>query len=261
MRLGLVEMPAEQLAAPALVLAPHPDDETLGCGGTIVKKRRAGARVQVAFLTDGRAPHARFLGEGRIAELRRSEAMDACAALGLHTDDLVFLDYEDGALAEHAAAVEADVAALIRELRPTQVFAPCPWDVWPDHLTTAAVAAAAIARTGGVATLLGYAIWFWDRWPWTPSSPYGPLPLPRKLARAVVGHWRLWRRFTLGVALGDALEDKRAAFARHRSQIARLVDDPDWPVLGEVAGGRLLPMLLGELEVFAPAGPHDPPLA
>ena len=52
-RRRLREMTREELARPAVVLAPHPDDETLGCGGTLIRKARAGAPLKVVLMTDG----------------------------------------------------------------------------------------------------------------------------------------------------------------------------------------------------------------
>jgi hypothetical protein len=48
----------------AVVFAPHPDDETLGCGGTIVRKIRAGARVRLVVMTDGGSSHRELLPAG-----------------------------------------------------------------------------------------------------------------------------------------------------------------------------------------------------
>ncbi len=64
-RRATVASPTE-LMVPTVVVAPHPDDETLGCGVLIAAKRRLGAEVAVVFLTDGAASHPQF-GSDRLA--------------------------------------------------------------------------------------------------------------------------------------------------------------------------------------------------
>ncbi len=55
--LGSTEIPTRELARSALVFSPHPDDECLGCGGTIIRKKQAGSTVKIVHLTDGSRSH------------------------------------------------------------------------------------------------------------------------------------------------------------------------------------------------------------
>ena len=66
----LKEYEARDLVRPALVFAPHQDDETLGCGGTILKKRAAGAEVGLVFLADGGTSHEKLMVPQEMATLR-----------------------------------------------------------------------------------------------------------------------------------------------------------------------------------------------
>src|SRR5258707_15716528 len=68
-----------------LVLAPHPDDESLGCGGAIALLRQRGIRVTIAVITDGQAshPNSRLLPSSVLIQLRRQEALEAASALGV----------------------------------------------------------------------------------------------------------------------------------------------------------------------------------
>jgi len=238
---------ADELAASAVVLAPHPDDEVLGCGGTVIRKRAAGAPVAIAWLTDGRKSHAHLMDADELAALRRDEALCAANQLDVPEADAVFLDFENGRLEEEQAAADAAVAALVSERRPRQVLLPCPWDVWPDHLATTA-AGRALRAAGFDGQLLGYPIWFWDRWPWTVAAEGATRS--RTALRTLAGHWRLWREFRLTVDVADVLERKREALRCHRSQMERLMDDPRWVTLPEVREARLLPLLLDSSEVF-----------
>ena len=123
------------LAAPprgsVLVLAPHADDESLGCGGAIVLHHRQGDRVKVVFATDGAAGDP--LGHYRdcdYRELRRAEARRAASILGI--DELTFWDYPDGKLAE-AHDLSERVRALLTTDRPDIVYRPSTLEIHPDH--------------------------------------------------------------------------------------------------------------------------------
>ena len=89
-----------------LVLAPHPDDETVAVGGVIMKARAAGARIRVACLTNGDNNELAFIvyekrltirkGEFlHMGEVRRRETLAALAFLGVAEKDVVFLGYPD----------------------------------------------------------------------------------------------------------------------------------------------------------------------
>ncbi|HLL52387.1 MAG TPA: PIG-L family deacetylase, partial [Myxococcaceae bacterium] len=88
----------EELRRGAMVFAPHPDDETLGCGGTILRKRRAGAEVRIAFLTDGAASHAHLVPREALRALREREALEAAGALGVEASRVCWLGFPDGEL-------------------------------------------------------------------------------------------------------------------------------------------------------------------
>lgn len=126
------------LAGRLLVLAPHMDDETLACGGTILLHERK-ADVHCLFATDGAASPAPLLPwQGRaddgLAARRRDEAVSAAGRLGVPSDNLHFLDLPDGKLAAHCDALGAALARSVSQLRPDFVLAPFRYDVHPDHV-------------------------------------------------------------------------------------------------------------------------------
>jgi LmbE family N-acetylglucosaminyl deacetylase len=140
------------------VLAPHPDDDVIGCGGTLCKHRREGEAVSVVFLTDGacgldhKAPPSR-----RTAQTRRREAERAAGLLGIQ--DLVFLDFPDGGLAANQEAVDR----LLRELErvdPQAVFLPFLLDDHPDHRAANRIFAAAAPHfAGSCMEVYAYEVW------------------------------------------------------------------------------------------------------
>ena len=154
-----------------LVIAPHSDDEVIGCGGTIARHARAGAAVHVAFMTDGRwgdgglfAPDIsvaeRTQRQKALIDLRKQEARAAAALLG--TRQLHFLDLPDGALHADRKAV-ALLAGLLESFRPSLVYLPFVYDLHEDHWQTNCVFAAAagqLDRTAASAMLVrGYEVW------------------------------------------------------------------------------------------------------
>ena len=100
------KMPEIQGNDRVLILAPHPDDEAIAACGVIQKSLEAGAKVKVAYLTNGDANQLSFIiFEKKLVafpkqfvysgELRRKESIAGMKALGLNEDDLVYLGYPD----------------------------------------------------------------------------------------------------------------------------------------------------------------------
>src|SRR5262245_42487805 len=87
----LKEWRADDLGRSAVVFAPHQDDEVLGCGGTVVRKLRAGADVTVVFMTDGSAAHGDLIAPDELTRIRAGEARAACDLLGVPADRVLFL--------------------------------------------------------------------------------------------------------------------------------------------------------------------------
>ena len=118
-----------------LVLAPHPDDESLACGGALILHRDAQDPVKIVFLTDGSRGDA---GGGRsqadYARLREMEGREAAGVLGV--DDIEFWGIGDRRLAQDATA-ERRLSALLADYRPDLIYAPSPMEFHPDHRAAA----------------------------------------------------------------------------------------------------------------------------
>jgi LmbE family N-acetylglucosaminyl deacetylase len=128
-----------------LVLAPHPDDETVGCGGTLRKYVDAGVHVKVVIMTDGRQgdpeirrmaqddPIRRHKEEG-LVERRKREALAALDTLGV--EDREFLEARDGELRASTAIVAPKLAHTLSQWRPDAVLLPFVTDRHRDHFAT-----------------------------------------------------------------------------------------------------------------------------
>ena len=111
-----------------LVFAPHPDDETLGCGGTMALLRQNHCTVRVVVVTDGS-------GAGTLpataVSIRREETRAAMEVLGV--DDIVFLDEPDGSFRNHPRFMR-EVTALLEKFEPDWIFLPSLLDYHRDHV-------------------------------------------------------------------------------------------------------------------------------
>ena len=116
-----------------LVIAPHPDDETLCCAGTIMNFIEKGDKVKVVIVTDGRygAPSEELRGTETLVKIRREEAMKALKLLGV--EDCEFLNFEDSKVSQKSKEVEEKLAEILKSYNPDVVFAPSPFDSHPDH--------------------------------------------------------------------------------------------------------------------------------
>jgi LmbE family N-acetylglucosaminyl deacetylase len=136
--------PEHVVRGPLLVVAPHPDDEVIGCGGIMAAHLDAGRAVRALVLTDGRAGDPRGLETGAAyAELRRTEAREAARRIG--GADVRFLTHPDGGLAASPGAVD-DLAREIADFAPFTLCFPSPYEIHPDHRAASLHVRAALAR-------------------------------------------------------------------------------------------------------------------
>lgn len=111
-----------------LVFAPHPDDETIGCGGVMARLRHNGCTVKVIFVTDGGG--AGSLPEGSIA-IRQQEAIAALTTLGVQ--DWLFLNEPDGSFKSHPK-FEQQALNIMQQFQPDWLFLPSVLDYHRDHV-------------------------------------------------------------------------------------------------------------------------------
>ena len=127
-----------------LVIAPHPDDETLGCGGVIALHLRAGDTVTVAIVTDGGGSRAGGLSRERIVALRREEAREAVGRLSGAT--LMQMGLPEGEW-RHEELVER-LSALLSETKPHVIYSTSCVDFHPEHIRVALALASALNAAG-----------------------------------------------------------------------------------------------------------------
>ncbi|MCY7396600.1 MAG: PIG-L family deacetylase [Nocardioides sp.] len=201
--LDLVDLDGEPCRR-LVVLAAHPDDESLGAGGLLAIAHGWGIEVRVVLATRGEASHprSRTTTPADLAGARLAESHTALRAVA-PGGTLECLDLPDGDLAEHEEALVQGLVRAVGDGRGTLLVAPWRHDGHPDHEAAGRAAAVAARRCG--ARLVEYPVWFWH---W--GAPSG---LP-------------WAGVRL-LALGPAAHQAKAASVRaHRTQVAPLSDLP-----------------------------------
>jgi LmbE family N-acetylglucosaminyl deacetylase len=139
-----------------LVLAPHPDDETLGCAVTMMRRIEAGSPVHVIIASDGgKWPPNRDAADN--AEARRREFDLACGVLGLEPATVTHLGLPDNGLAAKAEELADAISEAIVGLRPDDVLTTGIHDTHGDH---AALGRASLRASSSTSVrLLVYPIW------------------------------------------------------------------------------------------------------
>jgi LmbE family N-acetylglucosaminyl deacetylase len=184
-----------------VIVAPHPDDETLAVGGFISAMVLKGKKITVVAVTDGEQA---YDNEPGLGEIRRVEQERALARLGVSPRDIVRLQLRDREVSVQQGRLTESLTKLISP--GTLILAPWPGDFHPDH--EAAGRAAREAARKSSAKLVYYFFWTWHRG--TPAN-LGSLPL---------------HVFPLGP---EDLAAKLSALECHLSQLHRTSGDPVLP--------------------------------
>lgn len=226
-------------AARSLIVAPHPDDEVLGCGGTIAQKVLAGADVCVVIVTDGRTSHASLIDAAELVAIRKAEAKNAARELGLESCE--FLDFPDGELRQHEAVASATIGRIIASFRPDEIYVPHRSDRQPDHEATYRIVCAALAGHTQPVTIFEYPVWLWHSWPWTRGAGRRVgTRYVRHIWNVLSGIWEVAFRCSGRTIVNEALDRKMKALAAYESQMRRRGNDPQWPIMDDVDGGEFI---------------------
>jgi LmbE family N-acetylglucosaminyl deacetylase len=141
---------------PLVVLAPHPDDETLGAGGFIAAQSHHGRDVVVVAATDGESAYGY---DPNLGKVRESEQTNALARLGVPAENIVRLRLPDSDVASHETRLIDHLLPFVT--KDTHLVAPWRGDFHPDHEACGRAAAWVANRTGARLTL--YFFWTWHR--------------------------------------------------------------------------------------------------
>lgn len=205
-----------------LVVAPHPDDESLGCGGAIALLRQQNILVSVLVISDGTGshPNSRQYPAPVLGRLRQTEALAALKILGVGAEAVTFLGLGDGDI----PAMKMDgfqetlrrCQAYLERLKPQTILLPWHGDRHRDHRATWELITTSVADWRPAPRRLEYAVWMG-------GQPIESLDLGDRSA--------------CRLDISSVLSQKSTAIACHRSQTTDLIqDDPQ--------GFRLMPEVL-----------------
>jgi LmbE family N-acetylglucosaminyl deacetylase len=168
-------------------LAPHPDDETFGCGGTMRMLADSGVAVDVAFMTRGE----QGIEEGQVvsaetnremAEVRSREARAACDVLGVR--NVYFLNGSDTRLKDEPH-LAGSITELFRREPYQRVF--CPWhqDSHDDHRATFSLLRQAMAANNFATRL-----WLYEVWKPLPANTFVPIDVTMDAKRRAIDQYK-----------------------------------------------------------------------
>ncbi|WP_261664978.1 PIG-L deacetylase family protein [Deinococcus sp. Marseille-Q6407] len=218
-----VPLNASRLQGPVWVVAPHPDDEALGCGALLAALTAQQTEVWALLLTDGGFSHpgSQAYPRERLVAARLAEWRRGLDLLGVPEERTRALGFPDGQLAEvPVATVTQAVQQAFQAAPPALVLLPWQRDPHPDHR-----AAWAPVRAASPAPVLGYSVWLTERG----AGPDWPSAAEAQ---------------ALSFDTAPYAAHKAAAIAAHATQLGTITDDP--------GGFTLAP----EMVVRAVAGPE-----
>ncbi len=203
-----------------VVVAPHPDDESLGCGGLIAEAFCRGIDTRLLVVSDGVGSHrhSRLFPPERLKILRETETIEAAAILGLPRSRLHFLDLPDAAVptqGEPARRATQRMEAAVHECAARTICVTWRYDPHCDHEAAARLVDEVRRRVPHL-RVFEYPIWGWTL---PPGADVGPEPAGMRLD--ITRH----------------VEAKRQAIFAHRSQTSALIDD-------DPSGFRLDPAMI-----------------
>ena len=152
--------PGLPLTDKTVIIAPHPDDEVIGCAGLIQDLVERGTPPHVIILTGGEGSHRGCCNTSaeEIIAARHQLTLKAAITLGLPEFHIHCLSYPDGGVAMEHPETER-LRELLTQLSPKSLFVPHRGEGWSDHLQAAEITKALMAEKKAV--IYEYCVWMW----------------------------------------------------------------------------------------------------
>jgi len=212
-----------------IVFAPHPDDETWGCGGIIAKKISEGHEVIIVVMTNGKHAFSKVLGinsdptPGELKEIRKEEVKRSTRILGVKEENLLLLDFEDGMLEKNEREAQEKVIEILRENPPpAEVYFPYEKDYHIDHRVTNRIVKNSIKKLGVHTTGYRYSI----------TQKFG------RIGPLIDAFFNLFSRNMMRVDISEFLPLKEAAVKEFKSEVSIISSRQKRPLIEEI--GKLL---------------------
>ncbi|SFH80454.1 PIG-L deacetylase family protein [Halpernia frigidisoli] len=209
-----------------LIVAPHADDESLGCGGVISLLGKYHQEVYILLLSDGTLshPNSKEYPAEKLRDLRENELVSAANHLNVNTDHIIFCRHKDrnvpNKLHPNFDEEVQKISKFLLQLKPKSIFVPWRRDPHPDHRAAFELITAANNIN---ATIYEYPIWLKELGE-NDDSPKSEEVMPFR------------------INISSVLSQKQSAIACHQSQISDLISDDE-------AGFRLSKEMLEQFNV------------
>jgi len=194
------------------IVAPHPDDESLGCGGAIALLCEFGVEVSVLVLSDGTLshPNSKKFPADKLRDLREAEILNALDILGVELENTTFFRYPDRSVPDRnspgwTSAIEK-CRQYLEKVEPQTVLVPWRRDPHPDHRAAYSLIKNINQKYLPDFKILEYPIWLWE------IAESGDAPN--------FGEITAWR-----LDISSVAAKKKQAIMAHKSQITDLIDD------------------------------------
>lgn len=209
-----------------LIVVPHADDESLGCGGVISLLRKYGQTVYILLLSDGTLshPNSKEYPAEKLRDLREKELIEASAILGVAEENIIFGRYPDRNVPtigdQRFETSVKSISKMLEAIKPHSIFVPWRRDPHPDHQASFQLINSAETYN---AKIYEYPIWLKELGQ-SGDEPTSDESMPFRLN------------------ISSVLAQKQDAISKHRSQITDLInDDPN--------GFRLSQQMLDQFNV------------
>ena len=214
-----------------LVFAPHPDDEVLGCGGTIAKHMERDNTVYVTFLTNGEMSGS-FNNPEQMAQIRKKEACGAAKILGVQLKNVTFFEFPDGQISPYNFEQFTQTLSHIRQIKPHLVYLPHEEEESFDHRCAFQL--------------------IWRALKMAPSSNYPLYGKPWWVSTVLAYEvWTPLASYQYGEAIGNQLKKKIRALRSYQSQSFGAKKMSKYIERGEYLAGYRAAMSIGDYrEVF-----------
>lgn len=200
---------------PALVIAPHPDDETIGCGGAIARFCKEGRKVYVLIVTNGDlSTQSAIITPDELTAIRRQESLKAMIFFGLPEENISFLSYPDNRASDNMDGISQAICEHIAQISPAVIFTTHEYDEHPDHRAVASIVGQLQDKGEFDARVLQYPVW------------YNVLTWPYGIWRCLFSP-SLYRRCRQW-PITDFWTKKNEALLLYRSQFENLTGEKGW---------------------------------
>ncbi|MDO6810946.1 bifunctional PIG-L family deacetylase/class I SAM-dependent methyltransferase [Zobellia galactanivorans] len=216
-----------------LILAPHPDDESLACGGIISLLIASGVQVHIIFFTSGSASHpeSELYPAERLANLREQEALLACKCLGIPADHIDFFREKDSDMCNLSPKRRNQLGAIIAKKCNNESFLTLglPWrrDPHADHKVVYDIGKRSFPFLESPTIVMEYPVWMWKNGERTDWPGHGEI-LPFRLDISTVFNRKLKAIHVYKSQLGKVVLDDPNGFVLTPTLLAPFLTDTEY---------------------------------